>query len=64
MSVDGSMSSRLAGRTWVLIQSRAARLVLGFPSLQDYFADRAVTRRWPGTMIASELGVQPATVRA
>jgi hypothetical protein len=36
---------------------------LGFPSLQAYLADRAVTRRWPTTMIASELGVQPATVR-
>jgi hypothetical protein len=42
----------------------AARVAeLGFPSLQDHLADRAVTRRWPGTMIASELGVQPATVR-
>jgi len=36
---------------------------LGFPSLRAYLADRAVTRRWPSTMIASELGVQPATVR-
>ncbi len=37
--------------------------VLGFVSLQDYLTDRAVTRRWPGTSIAGELGVQPATVR-
>ncbi len=36
---------------------------LGFPSLQTYLADRAITRRWPTTSIASELGVQPATVR-
>ncbi len=45
-------------------QHLAARAAaLGFPSLQAYLADRAVTRRWPTTMIASELGVQPATVR-
>ena len=43
------------------LAARAAEL--GFPSLQDYLADRAVTRRWPTTSIASELGVQPATVR-
>jgi hypothetical protein len=41
-------------------QARAAEL--GFASLQAYLADRAVTRRWPTTMIARELGVQPATV--
>jgi hypothetical protein len=43
------------------LTTRAAEL--GFPSLQDYLADRAVTRRWPTTSIAGELGVQPATVR-
>jgi hypothetical protein len=36
---------------------------LGFASLQEYLTDRVTTRRWPGTNIASELGVQPATVR-
>jgi hypothetical protein len=36
---------------------------LGFPSLQTYLADRAVTRRWPSTSIASELRVYPGTVR-
>jgi hypothetical protein len=36
---------------------------LGFASLQDYLTDRATTRQWPTTSIASELGVQPATVR-
>jgi hypothetical protein len=36
---------------------------LGFASLQEYLTDRALTRRWPSTSIASELGVQPATVR-
>jgi hypothetical protein len=41
--------------------TRAAEL--GFASLQDYLTDRAMTRRWPTTSIASELGVQPATVR-
>jgi hypothetical protein len=40
---------------------RAAEL--GFTSLQDYLTDRAVTRRWPSTSIASELGVHAATVR-
>jgi hypothetical protein len=43
------------------LTTRAAEL--GFASLQDYLTDRAVTRRWPTTSIASELGVQPATVR-
>ncbi len=42
------------------LAARAAEL--GFTSLRAYLADRAVTRRWPSTMIASELGVQPATV--
>jgi hypothetical protein len=36
---------------------------LGFASLQDYLTDRVTTRRWPSTMIASELGVHPDTVR-
>jgi len=36
---------------------------LGFASFQGYLTDRAMTRRWPTTSIASELGVQPATVR-
>jgi len=36
---------------------------LGFASLRAYLADRALTRRWPSTSIASELGVHPATVR-
>ena len=36
---------------------------LGFAMLQDYLADRVMTRRWPTTMIASELGVHPGTVR-
>jgi hypothetical protein len=45
-------------------QHLAARAAaLGFASLRAYLADRAVMRRWPGTMIASELGVHPATVR-
>jgi hypothetical protein len=43
------------------LTTRAAEL--GFASLQDYVADRATARRWPTTSIASELGVQPATVR-
>jgi hypothetical protein len=43
------------------VAARAAEL--GFPSLQACLADRAITRRWPSTMIAGELGVQPATVR-
>ena len=37
--------------------------MLGFVSLQDYLTDRAVTRRWPSTSIASELRVHPGTVR-
>jgi hypothetical protein len=49
------------GSTDEHLAARAAEL--GFASLQDYLADRAVTRRWPTTSIASELGVQPATVR-
>src|SRR6266540_5221888 len=40
---------------------RAAEL--GFASLQAYLTDRAMTRRWPTTTIASELRVQPATVQ-
>jgi len=45
-------------------QKLAARAAeLGFPSLQAYLADRALTQRWPTTSIASEIGVQPATVR-
>jgi hypothetical protein len=43
------------------LAARAAEL--GFASLQDYLADRAVTRRWSSISIAGELGVQPATVR-
>jgi hypothetical protein len=43
------------------LAARAAEL--GFATLKDYLADRAVTRRWPSTSIAGELGVQPATVR-
>jgi hypothetical protein len=43
------------------LTTRAAKL--GFPSLQDYLTDRAVTRRWPTTSIASELRVHPGTVR-
>jgi hypothetical protein len=43
------------------LAARAAEL--GFASLGAYLADRAVTRRWPTTSIASELGVLPATVR-
>ena len=43
------------------LTTRAAEL--GFASLQAYLADRAAARRWPSTMIARELGVQPATVR-
>jgi hypothetical protein len=49
------------GSTDQQLTTRAAEL--GFPSLQDFLADRAVTRRWPSTSIAGELGVQPATVR-
>jgi len=45
-------------------QHLAARVAeLGFPSLQVYLTDRAMTRRWPSTSIAGELGVHPATVR-
>jgi len=43
------------------LAARAAEL--GFPSLQVYLTDRAVTRRWPSTSIAGELGVHPGTVR-
>jgi hypothetical protein len=43
------------------LTTRAAEL--GFASLLDYLADRAMTRRWPSTSIADELGVHPATVR-
>jgi hypothetical protein len=43
------------------LTTRAADL--GFASLRAYLADRAITRRWPTTNIAGELGVQPATVR-
>jgi hypothetical protein len=42
------------------LAARAAEL--GFASLRAYLADRAMTRRWPTTSIASELGVHPATV--
>ncbi len=44
-------------------QLAACATQLGFPSFQAYLADRAMTQRWPTTSIASELGVQPATVR-
>jgi hypothetical protein len=43
------------------LTTRAAEL--GFASLRAFLADRAITRRWPTTSIASELGVLPATVR-
>ncbi len=43
------------------LTTRAAEL--GFASLRAYLADRAITRRWPSTSIASELGVHPGTVR-
>jgi hypothetical protein len=36
---------------------------LGFASLRAYLTDRVMTRRWPGTSIAGELRVHPATVR-
>ncbi|HEY5985973.1 MAG TPA: hypothetical protein VIV12_06240 [Streptosporangiaceae bacterium] len=49
------------GSTDQQLTTRAAEL--GFASLQDYLTDRAITRRWPPTSIAGELGVQPATVR-
>ncbi len=38
-------------------------LPLGFASLRAYLADRALTRGWPSSRIASELGVHAATVR-
>ncbi len=45
-------------------QHLAARAAaLGFATLRACLADRAMIRRWPTTMIAGELGVQPATVR-
>jgi len=40
------------------LTTRAAEL--GFASLRAYLADRAVTRRWPTTSIASELPSSPA----
>jgi hypothetical protein len=43
------------------LTTRAAEL--GFVSLEDYLTDRAMTRRWPTTSIAGELGVHPGTVR-
>jgi hypothetical protein len=43
------------------LTTRAAEL--GFASLLAYLTDRAITRRWPTTSIASELGVLPGTVR-
>jgi hypothetical protein len=51
-------------RRTVTDQHLAARAAeLGFASLQDYLADRAITRRWPSTSIADELGVHQGTVR-
>ncbi len=45
-------------------QHLAARAAdLGFASLQDYLTARAMTRRWPSTSIAGELGTHPSTVR-
>jgi len=45
-------------------QQLAARAAeLGFATLHEYLTNRAMIRRWPSTSIASELGVQPATVR-
>jgi hypothetical protein len=45
-------------------QQLAARVAeLGFPSLQVYLTDRAMTRRWPTSSIADELGVHPGTVQ-
>jgi hypothetical protein len=52
---------RRRGSTDQHLAARAA--ALGFATLRAYLADRAVTRRWPTTMIAGELGVHPATVR-
>jgi len=43
------------------LTTRAAQL--GFASLRAYLADRAITRRWPATSIASEFGMHPGTVR-
>ncbi len=43
------------------LTTRVAKL--GFASFKDYLTDRAVTRRWPSTSIAGELGVHPGTVR-
>ncbi len=43
------------------LAARAAEL--GFASLQDYLADRAMARRWASTSVSDELGVHPATVR-
>ena len=43
------------------LAARAAEL--GFASFQDYLTDGALTRRWPSTSIAGELGVQPGAVR-
>jgi hypothetical protein len=42
------------------LAARAAQL--GFASLGAYLADRARTRGWPSSQIASELGVHAATV--
>src|SRR6266498_4173452 len=51
-------------RRTVTDQHLAARAAeLGFPSLQDYLADRAMARRWASTSVSDELGVHPATVR-
>jgi len=45
-------------------QHLAARVAeLGFPSLEVYLTDRAMTRRCPTTSIAGELDVHPGTVR-
>jgi len=52
---------RLRTTTDQQLAARAAEL--GFPSLQVYLTDRAMTRRWPSTSIAGELGVHPGTVR-
>jgi len=43
------------------LTTRAADL--GFESLYAYLVDRALTRRWPSTAIAGELGVHQGTVR-
>jgi hypothetical protein len=52
---------RRRGTTDQHLAARAAEL--SFASLQDYLTDRAMTRGWPSTSIAGELGVHPATVR-